>query len=213
MDKQYRKLQYLPVIKWTWNLSDRLGDGDMFDKKYTIEKYSSYIEENLASNLWQDFRCNYEKKLESIKIKAHHTECEPLIQDWFSYININKHEETYTRSLKLLNLYSKKILVEVTNSYDKEFDMLIEDCNSYEDFIDVLDFVNELPLYLLKNMKDLLKQEWEESYDRDVGVMQKEKILVTEKEETYKVSKELEYITNSFLFRRLSYCEYRRKAI
>lgn len=192
MEKQDYKKFSMPVIKWVWVIPNKFG-GDYMNKinYYDIE-YNKYD--------WSNFLDSWLVKLENIKTKAEHYNLQNEIEDWVKYIenNINKHEKTFNQSLNLLRVSTKKLFTKIIDSYDREFDLLINYSTELDDFIDVLDFLNELPWDLIHYMDELKKQELDNIPKYTEPQRIPEKITYNQKEKPYIMAKELDK-TDSFL--------------
>jgi S-adenosylmethionine:tRNA-ribosyltransferase-isomerase (queuine synthetase) len=99
-----------------------------------------------------------------------------------------------------LNFQSKIVILDVMKDYDEQFEILKEDCQEYDQFMYLLDYLRELPLYVMEDMKVIKAQEVEDNFeDYLIGVpISKGKITYNQQENIYKESKELGINPTSF---------------
>lgn len=107
-----------------------------------------------------DFEGYFREKIALIEEKACYYNLENKLQSWATYVkdNINKHEKEVDNSFQLLKSDSKQLFLKIVDSYNREFELLIDNAAVLDDFVDVFDFMCELPYDLMHYIEELRKQ-------------------------------------------------------
>ena len=187
MTEQYLCCKYVLKKAWVWHLHHAGGE-DMFAFTYYDTTYDTSVA--FKGFGWESFCNKWLKKLSSLKKDASKFEFSTSISelvDWVQKNNVANDKNVFEKSFKPLSFESRQTLLKVLEKYEEQYDLLISDCFTYDDFWTVITFLQDFPHQIIELMT---------KYNLEEIALPRAKIPPPERsfqqEKTYDMSKMLE---------------------
>lgn len=153
------------VSKFEWNLKATMGGGIMsYFTEYT------YLLNNSAFTDWEYFYQKWRANVLELMKHPKDPEFGNLIDDWCSFLldyNWKEEKQTVEHKVALLNMDSLNRLEQIISRYDEQFSFLLEEATDYEDFDNLIGFLEDLPERLIESIEFLERTQSENNITVD----------------------------------------------
>jgi len=181
-------------VKWNWAICGFMGDDIVFNTMQIEMENTFHTTYTYKGFGWQSFYKVWKQKAETFLSDCKKHEPSNDIKDWLAWLDISKNKDAFETKLLVLNFQSKDVLLEIVKNYEEQYNLIVEDCSSYDQFLDIMTFLKEVPLYIIEAMEELCKQQVNiEQNNISIHPFPRDKIIYSNNEKEFDYRQEKKY--------------------